>query len=180
MLIFKKADFDTKLGFDISRIPHSEITAYVKKAVAGIEVRSSAFLIDRYEAAMQIKTEKFTQIALETRDKILIKYLDVLEHPSKESYIQILKGITETTLSITDFRVPSWSSSERLVEVKDLFRKLKSAIKEIQKRNYLSITPKVEDIKVVYKWIESFNIPHYYFQVFSIRYMVFRLSKFLQ
>ena len=47
-----------------------------------------------------------------------------------------------------------------------MFRKLKSAIKEIQKRNYLSITPKVEDIKVVYKWIESFNIPHYYFQVF--------------
>jgi type II restriction enzyme len=30
----------------------------------------------------------------------------------------------------------------------------------------LSITPKVEDIKVVYKWIETFNIPHFYFQVF--------------
>ena len=39
-------------------------------------------------------------------------------------------------------------------------------IKEIQKRDYLSITPKVEDIKVVYKWIETFNVPHYYFQVF--------------
>jgi type II restriction enzyme len=30
----------------------------------------------------------------------------------------------------------------------------------------LSITPKVEDIKVVYKWIETFNVPHYYFKVF--------------
>ena len=30
----------------------------------------------------------------------------------------------------------------------------------------MSITPKVEDIKVVYKWIETFNIPHFYFQVF--------------
>ena len=39
-------------------------------------------------------------------------------------------------------------------------------IKEIQKRDYLSITPKVEDIKVVYKWIETFNVPHFYFQVF--------------
>ena len=166
LLIFKKADFDTKLGFDISRIPHSEITAYVKKAVAGIEVRSSAFLIDRYEAAMQIRTEKFTQIALQTRDKILTEYLDVLEHPQKEKYIELLKGITESTLSVTDFRVPSWSSSERLEQVKALFRKLKDAIMEIQKRNYLSITPKVEDVKVVYKWIESFNVPHYYFQVF--------------
>jgi type II restriction enzyme len=48
----------------------------------------------------------------------------------------------------------------------DLFKQLKSAIKEIQKRDYLSITPKVEDIKVVYKWIETFNVPHFYFQVF--------------
>jgi type II restriction enzyme len=24
----------------------------------------------------------------------------------------------------------------------------------------------VEDIKVVYKWIETFNVPHFYFQVF--------------
>ena len=166
LLIFRKSDFDTKLGFDISRFPHSQITEYVKKAVAGIEVRSSAFLIDRYEAAMQIKTDKFTQIALQTRDLILAEFLDVLEHPSRESYIQILKGITENTLNVTDFRVPSWSSSERLVQVKDLFRKLKDSIKEIQKRNYLSITPKVEDVKVVYKWIEEFNIPHYYFQVF--------------
>ena len=30
----------------------------------------------------------------------------------------------------------------------------------------MSITPKVEDIKVVYKWIETFNVPHFYFQVF--------------
>ena len=30
----------------------------------------------------------------------------------------------------------------------------------------MSITPKVEDIKVVYKWAEKFNVPHYYFQVF--------------
>ncbi|OGI94348.1 restriction endonuclease [Candidatus Nomurabacteria bacterium RIFCSPLOWO2_01_FULL_40_18] len=166
LLIFRKVDFNKKLGFDISRISHSQITEYVKKAVAGIEVRSSAFLIDRYDAEMKIKTEKFTQIALQTKDKILAEFMDVLEHPSRESYIQILKGITKSTLNITDFRVPSWSSSEKLVQAKDLFRKLKNAIKEIQKRSYLSITPKVEDIKVVYKWIESFNIPHYYFQVF--------------
>ena len=43
---------------------------------------------------------------------------------------------------------------------------MKACVKEIQKRDFLSITPKVEDIKVVYKWIETFNVPHYYFQVF--------------
>jgi AccI restriction endonuclease len=166
LLIFNKKDFDKELGFDISQIPHKQITEYVKKAVAGIEVRSSAFLIDKYEIAMQIRTSKFVQIAIQTKNNILSNYKDILEHPLRQNYIDILNGISENTLSIADFRVPSWSSSERLVEVKDLFRQLKNAIKEIQKRDYLSITPKVEDIKVVYKWIETFNVPHFYFQVF--------------
>jgi hypothetical protein len=166
LLIFKKTEFDARLGFDISRVPHGQMMDYVKKAVAGIEVRSSAFLIDRYEATMQVKTDKFTQIVLGTKDKILAEFTDVLTHPSRENYLTLLNAMTASTLNITDFRVPSWSSSDRLVEVKNLFRQLKDALKEIQKRNYLSITPKVEDVKVVYKWIETFNVPHYYFQVF--------------
>lgn len=166
LLIFKYADFDKSLGFDISHFPHYEITEYVKKSIAGIEVRSSAFLIDRYESAMLFRTQKFAQIALETKDILLSEFSDVLQHPSRQSYIDVLNGITEKTLFVTDFRVPSWSSTERLIEVKTLFRKLKDAIREIQKRDYLSITPKVEDIKVVYKWVETFNVPHFYFQVF--------------
>lgn len=166
LLIFNKSDFDKNIGYDISHIPHFQLTEYVKKAIAGIEVRSSAFLIDRYEEAMQVRTEKHTQIALQTRNQILAEYSDVLQHPARENYIDLLNGITAKTLNVTDFRVPSWSSSERLIQAKDLFRRLKTAIKEIQKRDYLSITPKVEDIKVVYKWIETFNVPHFYFQVF--------------
>lgn len=166
LLIFKKEDFNEQLGYDISQTPHNTITDYIKKAVAGIEVRSSAFLIDRYEEAMQIRTEKFSKLALRTRDKILSEYSDLLEHPTRSKYIALLKLITTDTLSASDFRRPSWSSSERLVELSQQFKILKDAIKEIQKRDYLSITPKVEDIKVVYKWIETFNIPHFYFQVF--------------
>ncbi|WP_276978645.1 AccI family restriction endonuclease [Flavobacterium filum] len=166
LLIFKKSDFDENLGYDISQIPHNKLTDYVKKAVAGIEVRSSAFLIDRYEAAMQIRTEKFSQLALQTRDKILAEYSDLLEQSNRSKYITVLQSITAETLSVTDFKVPGWSSSERLVELNNLFKELKRSIKEIQKRDFLSITPKVEDIKVVYKWIETFNVPHFYFQVF--------------
>lgn len=166
LLIFKISDFDKNLGYDISQIPHSKITDYVKKAVAGIEVRSSAFLIDRYETAMQMRTEKFRQIALAIKDKILAEFKDILDNPARHKYIPVLEGITPETLSVTDFKVPGWSSSERLVQLNDLFKELKRAIKEIQKRDFLSITPKVEDIKVVYKWIETFNVPHFYFQVF--------------
>lgn len=166
LLIFKKTDFDTNLGFDISQVSHDQITDYVKKAVAGIEVRSSAFLIDKYEAAMQIRTERFTEIAFQIRDKILTEFSDILDQPVRSKYITLLKSLTPETISIFDFKVPGWRSNERLIEVNDLFKKLKAAIKEIQKRDYLSITPKVEDIKVVYKWIETFNVPHFYFQVF--------------
>jgi type II restriction enzyme len=166
LLIFKKSDFNTDFGFDISHISHDKIAEYVKKAIAGIEVRSSAFLIDRYEETMQIKTEKFSKIAIEIKNKILAEYQDVLSHPSRENYIDLLNSITSKTLNVTDFKVPGWRSNERLIQLNELFKQLKSAIKEIQKRDYLSITPKVEDIKVVYKWIETFNVPHFYFQVF--------------
>ena len=166
LLIFKKDDFNTTLGYDISHIPHTEIDEYVKKAVAGIEVRSSAFLIDRYEEAMIKRMEFFIQEALSIKKTILSEYMDLLENPARKNYIDILKGINTETIHIADFKIPGWHASERLATLNELMKKLKGAIKEIQKRDYLSITPKVEDIKVVFKWIETFNVPHYYFQVF--------------
>ena len=68
LLIFRREDVDENFSFDVSQIPHHEITEYVKKAIAGIEVRSSAFLIDRYEMAMQARTAKFAQIAFQTKE----------------------------------------------------------------------------------------------------------------
>lgn len=115
---------------------------------------------------MKARTERFSQIALQTKDYILSEFQEELNHPARQGYIEILQGITPSTLSANDFRAPSWSSTERLSALRSHFRALKNALKEIQKRDYLSITPKVEDIKVVYKWIETFNVPHFYFQVF--------------
>jgi len=166
LLIFQKNSYDAQFGLDISRTDHSQIEEYVKKAVAGIEVRSSAFLIDRYEEAMQKRVVCFTKSALEIRDTILADYYNELTHSQRKKYIPILQGLTEETLSVADFKVPGWSSSERLVTLNGLFKELKKAVKEIQKRDYLSITPKVEDLKVVNRWIETFDVPHFYFQVF--------------
>lgn len=166
LLIFKKSDFRADLGLDISRIPHGEIDGYVKKAIAGIEVRSSAFLIDKYEKAMAEKTEQNIVRAMELRHDILSSYNELLAHPLRSRYIGILNAINPETIHVSDFKVPGWRSSNALIELNNKLKDLKSCIKEIQKRDYLSITPKVEDIKVVYKWIETFNVPHYYFQVF--------------
>ncbi len=166
LLIFKKEDFDITLDYDISNISHSEITDYVKKAIAGLEIRSSAFLIDKYEKEMQDRTATHLEQALLVKDKILKDYIDLLEHPKKKHFIDILNSINSETITSISFRRPSWKASERLQELSLLFKELKENIVIVQKRDYLSITPKIEDVKVVYKWTETFNVPHYYFQVF--------------
>lgn len=166
LLIFAKNDFDSELGFDISKVAQSEKTEYVKKAVAGLEIRSSAFLIDKYENEMQNRTTTHLNKAIEIRDKILSEYFEILEHPKKKHFIEILKGINKDTINAVSFRRPSWNSTNELQKLTALFKELKENITIVQKRDYLSITPKVEDLKVVYKWTETFNVPHYYFQVF--------------
>lgn len=166
LLIFKKYDFDESLGFDISKVKHSVITDYVKKAIAGLEIRSSAFLIDKYEDEMRKRTKLHLESALTIKNKIVDEFSDLLAHPKKKPYLELLKSINKDTIYAINFRRPSWNSTERLQELTSLFKDLKYHISIGQKRDYLSITPKVEDIKVVYKWIETFNVPHYYFQVF--------------
>lgn len=90
LLVFKKEDFDLELGYDISHIPHRQIDDYVRKAIAGIEVRSSAFLIDRYEEAMQRRTQNFISMAIEIKEKILSEYSDLLSQPSRHTYIDMV------------------------------------------------------------------------------------------
>ncbi len=166
LLVFNKPDFDKKLGYDVSKINHSQITDYVKKAIAGLEIRSSAFLIDKYENEMQARTKTHLESALIIKDKIINEFSDVFEHPKKKPYLDILKSINKETINAISFRRPSWNSTERLQKLTLLFKDLKDHISISQRRDYLSITPKVEDIKVVYKWAETFDVPHYYFQVF--------------
>ncbi len=166
LLIFKIGDFDPTLGQDISRQPADVLQEYVKKAIAGIEVRSSSFLIDQYDAETNIRIDRATKKAFEIRDEILGKYGDLLALPNKSAYLAFLNQLSETTLGVVDFRVPSWSANARLLALSDLFRSLKKELKELQKRDYLSITPKVEDLIVVKKWIDTFEVPHFYFQVF--------------
>jgi hypothetical protein len=166
ILVFKKSDFRDKWGLDISRKSRAFLDPLVPKAIAGLEIRSSSFLIEKYDRAMQDRISYFTTIALEAKDIIFRNYHDLLNNPVRKKYIDILNGINAETLSAADFRRPSWSSSQRLIELTEQFKILKDAIKEIQKRDFLSITPKVEDLKIVYQWVQTYNVPHFYFQVF--------------
>ena len=165
LLLFQRADFDKNLGFDISGRPSAEIHEYVKKAIAGIEVRSSAFLIDKYMQEANRVLETNTELVLSIKETILNEYPDLLQEKRPE-LINILNQIDSTSVRSVDFRVPTWRSSERLQQLSSNLSKLKNCLKIIQKRNSLSITPKVEDLKVVKKWIDTYDVPHFYVQVF--------------
>lgn len=164
LLLFKKKDFDERLGYDISHCKTNEVEEYVKKAIAGIEVRSSAFLIDKYTAEANEVIAKNTEEAIRLKNIILGDYSDLLQQKRPE-LIGLLMQLDEVSVRSLDFKTYSWRSSQRLQELSHLLSELKKCLKLVQKRNSLSITPKVEDLKVVHKWIMTYGVPHFYVQV---------------
>lgn len=169
LLLFRKADFDADLGLDISTKDSNEIGNYVTKAIAGIEVRSSSYLINKYTEETNRILRCNIERVFSLRDILLSDYNDLLEQKRPE-LITILKQYNESTIRTLNFKSPSWHSSKRLQEMSTLLSELKQCLKVIQKkRNNLSMTPKVEDLKVVHKWIMTYNVPHFYVQVFFDR-----------
>ncbi len=165
ILLFKKEDFDTSLGYDISRFSGNRIDSYVRKAIVGIEVRSSAFLINKYNSEANRVIEENTAEVIRIRDIVVSDYMDLLEQKRPE-LIPLLLQLDAVSVRSIDYRVPTWHSSLRLQELSSHLSAMKKCLKTIQKRNSLSITPKVEDLKVVHKWIMTYDVPHFYAQVF--------------
>lgn len=164
ILIFEKKDYPYET-YDISHFSNDLLDQLVPKAKCGIEVRSSAFLIDKYEAYMNDKVSCAIDSAMKSRNIILNNYKELLISKDSALY-DIIESISPDNMHVISFRTRSWSSSAELIALSNELKNLKNSIKEITKRTFLSITPKVEDLKVVYTWIQRYNVPHYYIQVF--------------
>ena len=165
LLLFKAEDYDSALGTDISNKDYHEIDAYVRKAIAGIEVRSSAFFFDGYMQDANRKVEENRRRAMAVKEKILNEYRDLLETKSPK----ILSQIEGCPIESLDYRVPGYKASQHLKELNALLSELMGCVRALRDKNSLSFTPKDEDLKVVYKWIMTYNVPHYYVQVFFDR-----------
>ncbi len=61
-----------------------------------------------------------------------------------------------------------------------MLRDLKAQMKILQTRNYLSITPKVEDLALVNRWTQTFGVRHYYIQVFFDKAFVIPFRQILE
>jgi type II restriction enzyme len=92
----------------------------------------------------------------------------------------VIERASDETFKELDFRLRSWSSSPELRELSDLLKSLKEQIKILHKRDYLSITPKLEDLALVNRWIQHFNVRHYYLQVFFDKAYVIPFKEILE
>lgn len=175
LLIFKKDDFNENFGYNLSNLDHLQIEEYVKKAIAGLEIRSSAFLINKYEQQTdEIKSLNIKK-ALDIKERIISECPNIIENLKKkpkstlaqnlEQYMEFFKTINKDNISYIDYS-NKFIAKKEFGKLSEDFKELRELFKLIRKRDYLSITPKVEDLKVVYKWIEKYNVPHYYVQVF--------------
>jgi hypothetical protein len=106
VLVFDSGAYKSEWGLDISRKANQELDSIAKSAKAGLEIRSSAFLVSKYE-----------------------------------------KHIANS---------------------------------EGKSRNFLSFTPKAEDLLVIYKWITNFGVPHFYVQVFFDRIYMISFQRILE
>ncbi|MDO5297706.1 MAG: AccI family restriction endonuclease [bacterium] len=168
LLIFDRKDFPYKEA-DIRNWSPEELETIVTKAKCGIEVRSSAFLINKYEAFMQEKTARLLADIQRVRNMILREpYADILLTKNEQLY-QIIQELNIDNYSVLSYRTPSWHSTPQLRHLSAMLKELKGYLNGLKGRNYLSITPKVEDLRVVCNWILRYGVPHYYVQVFFDR-----------
>lgn len=159
LLIFNSSDYYEGI---------EESVEGVKKAIAAIEVRSSSFLVEKYNNFMQLRNQAAIDRIGELRQSIFgsQKLNDILKKRKPAVYDVLKYSSLEQFREGITFQFTSLSSSPELILLSEKIKEIKKCIKILQKRDYLSITPKLEDIALVNRWIENFNVPHYYLQVF--------------
>ena len=113
------------------------------------------------------------------KEDILRNYSDLLISKDKTLF-DVVNMISEDNVHIISFRTPTWRSTPELTLLSCLLKDLNTNLKAIKTRTFLSITPKVEDLKVVYNWIKKYNVPHYYVQVFFDKAYGISFKKILQ
>jgi len=173
LLIFKVSDFPDK-NVDIENDEH------VRKAAAALEVRSSSFLVNKYTAFMEKRQSDAITKCNEIRNTILSGKLRDLLMRKNKTVFTLIENATDETFRELDFRRPSWSLTQELRDLTALLQQLKENVKILHKRDYLSITPKLEDIALVNRWIQNYNVKHYYLQVFFDKAYVIAFQDILE
>ena len=174
LLIFKRNDIPDPSIIDLD---DDEI---VGKAIAAIEVRSSSFLSKKYASFMEDRTRIAEQESARICEIILREPFASTLQEKNPDILNLIRNARGNTFRELDFRLQSWSSSATLRELSEHLKTLKDQIKILHKRDYLSITPKLEDLALVNRWIQHFGVRHYYLQVFFDKAYIISFREILE
>lgn len=129
---------------------------------------------------MEERTHKAEIECNRIRDILLREPLSSLLLQKSPELYKLIQRATLNTFREIDFRLRSWSSSKNLRSLSDHLKLLKEQVKILHKRDYLSITPKIEDLALVNRWIQRFGVRHYYLQVFFDKAYVIPFKEILK
>jgi hypothetical protein len=73
---------------------------------------------------------------------------------------------TETSDRVIPNAIAAFEIRSSAFLVEEYKKYVVKSVKAKGKRQFLSFTPKVEDIYVIYRWIKRYGVPHFYVQVF--------------
>lgn len=182
LLIFQKDFLHTKYGSvtDLSNLTRSELDNTVSHALAAIEVRSSAFLSAKYDAATLSLKKNIEKNVIEFSKCLLHEYKD--EISGTNGWIEYLTTLISDGIDILKDspRAMGRRSTVRLEQASHLTKRINEGLKRLRQRDFLSITPKAEDLSQVYRWIRKFGIPHHYCQVFFDRAIILSFENILE
>ena len=174
LLIYHRSDLSEDGNCDL------EDVKFIQRAVAAIEVRSSNFSTAEYSKFMDTRTRKAADIC--ERIQALLRsngYASLLREKLPEKADMILTATRETFREL-NFDRRSWRATSRLKRMNWLLKLLKDKIDILNTRDYLSFTPKLEDLVYINRWIQRFGVPHYYMQVFFDRAYIISFENILR
>lgn len=171
LLVFDRRWFAERLGVsvDISTFDSVALDALVPHAKYAVEVRSSAFISKTYDTVAARNQAQYRDEISSCAQELLNNYCNELKLlPGWREYCEAwLRGGVDAAGNPP--RAGAKRSTELLAQASDLTKEIKAALRSMGSRDFLSITPKAEDLTLVYRWIERFGVPHYYCQVFFDR-----------
>ena len=174
ILIFRRRDAPSDGLLDL------ENDALISKSIAAIEVRSSSFLSQKYTQYMERRIKEAEGVCMTLTQEILQEpYRGILQKKNPDLF-SLLANASPSTFRELDFRPTTWSSSQELRFISTHLQKIKENIKILHKRDFLSITPKVEDLALVNRWIQRYNVPHFYLQVFFDKGYILSFERILE
>mgnify|MGYP001627399343 CR=1 FL=1 len=182
LLVFDRSVFVPRFGdcTDCSNFDREILECWVPRAVSAIEVRSSAFLSRRYDAAVAETRRQVIEQIRRCAEQLLGDYTDeIARGPDWKPYLEKLLR-SDIDPSAQAPRALGLRSTERLAQASALTKVIKDGLRSLSQREFLSITPKAEDLALVYRWIQRYGVEHHYCQVFFDRAVMLSFEEILK